>query len=83
MRLPAVLAHARAWWPGRTNVDRRERLRAVCGAAIGLFVTAVLCRWLAGPLGSAVTKRPMAAPHTARSRSRMSTVVRPGSQARA
>src|SRR3954468_6919676 len=54
MRLSAVLAYARAWLPGRTAVDMRERLRAVCGAAIGLFVTAVLCRWLAGPLGSAV-----------------------------
>jgi len=54
MRTSPFLTYARAWLPGRTTVDMRERLRAVCGAAIGLLVTAVLCRWLAEPLGSSV-----------------------------
>ncbi|MDQ0586772.1 HPP family protein [Variovorax paradoxus] len=54
MQLSPLLTHARAWLPGRTTVDMRERLRAVCGAAIGLLITAVLCRWLAEPLGSSV-----------------------------
>ncbi|MET3495963.1 HPP family protein [Variovorax boronicumulans] len=54
MRLNALLAYARAWLPGRTTVDMREQLRAVCGAAIGLVITAVLCRWLAGALGASV-----------------------------
>jgi len=54
MRLSAVLTYARAWLPGRTTVDARERLRAVGGAATGLLITALLCRWLAGPLDSAV-----------------------------
>ncbi|BEP34870.1 HPP family protein [Variovorax sp. V59] len=54
MRPSPFLTYARAWLPGRTTVDMRERLRAVCGAGIGLLVTAVLCRWLAEPLGSSV-----------------------------
>ena len=54
MRFSAFLAYARTWLPGRTTVDMRERLRAVCGAAIGLLITALLCRWLAGPLESTV-----------------------------
>jgi len=43
----ALLTHARAWLPGRNTVDARERLRAVAGAAIGLLITALLCRWMA------------------------------------
>jgi len=54
MRFSAFLVYARTWLPGRTTVDMRERLRAVCGAAIGLLITALLCRWLAGPLESTV-----------------------------
>ena len=52
MRLASsLLTYARAWLPGRTTVDARERLRAVGGAALGLLVTALLCRWMAGALG--------------------------------
>ncbi len=54
MQRSELLAYARAWLPGRTTVDARERLRAVGGAAIGLLFAALLCRWLAGPLESAV-----------------------------
>ncbi|MBT2335150.1 HPP family protein [Variovorax paradoxus] len=43
----ALLTHARAWLPGRSTVDARERTRAVAGAAIGLLITALLCRWMA------------------------------------
>jgi CBS domain-containing membrane protein len=46
-QLSALLTHARAWLPGRNTVDARERLRAVAGAAIGLLITALLCRWMA------------------------------------
>jgi len=54
MRFEALLNHARAWLPGRTTVDARERLRAVAGAGLGLLATALLCRWLAGPLAATV-----------------------------
>lgn len=54
MRLAALLTHARAWLPGRTTVDARERLRAVMGAGIGLLITALLSHWLAGPLHASV-----------------------------
>ncbi len=54
MRLDALLAHARAWLPGRTTVDARERLRAVAGAGLGLLLTALLSHWLAGPLHAGV-----------------------------
>lgn len=46
-QLSALLTHARAWLPGRNTVDARERMRAVAGAAIGLLITALLCRWMA------------------------------------
>jgi CBS domain-containing membrane protein len=54
MRFEAFLTYARAWLPGRTTVDARERLRAVAGAGLGLLVTALLCRWMAGPLAASV-----------------------------
>ena len=54
MQRSELLTYARAWLPARTTVDARERLRAVGGAAIGLLFAALLCRWLAGPLESAV-----------------------------
>ncbi len=54
MRFAALMTHARAWLPGRTTVDARERLRAVSGAGLGLLVTALLSHWLAGPLGASV-----------------------------
>jgi CBS domain-containing membrane protein len=46
-QLSVLLTHARAWLPGRNTVDARERMRAVAGAAIGLLITALLCRWMA------------------------------------
>jgi CBS domain-containing membrane protein len=49
----SLLNYARAWLPGRTTVDARERLRAVGGAALGLLITALLCRWAASALGNA------------------------------
>ena len=39
----------RAWLPGRTRVNARERLRAVGGAALGLLLAGLVCRALAGP----------------------------------
>ncbi|BEP62665.1 HPP family protein [Variovorax sp. V213] len=50
----ALLTHARAWLPGRTTVDARERMRAVAGAAIGLLITALLCRWMAEAVGVSI-----------------------------
>lgn len=68
---PAPLSHAtrfgRAWWarwlPARTNIDRRERWRVVCGALIGILLAGFLTRvsggwlspelpWLIAPLGA-------------------------------
>ena len=54
MRFDAFLAHARAWLPGRTTVDARERVRAVAGAGLGLLVAALLSHWLAGLLHASV-----------------------------
>ncbi|MDR6887793.1 MULTISPECIES: HPP family protein [Variovorax] len=50
----ALLTHARAWLPGRNTVDIRERMRAVAGAAIGLVITALLCRWMAEAAGISI-----------------------------
>jgi CBS domain-containing membrane protein len=50
----ALLMHARAWLPGRNTVDVRERMRAVGGAAIGLLITALLCRWMAEAAGISI-----------------------------
>ncbi len=68
----------RAWLPARNPVDARERWRAVAGAGLGLLVTALLCRalagaspgntWLIAPLGAsavlvfALPASPMAQP---------------------
>ena len=56
-----------AWWrafrPGRTVITRREQLRLVAGALIGIFLTGLLCHlvgasagdrlpWLVAPLGA-------------------------------
>ncbi|RYF37957.1 MAG: HPP family protein, partial [Comamonadaceae bacterium] len=51
--LPASrAARLRAWlgalWPAPVRVDSRERLRALVGAAVGVLVAGVACRWLAG-----------------------------------
>ena len=40
-----------AFVPAPLAIDGRERLRVVLGAALGIFVTALLCRWLA-PAGT-------------------------------
>jgi CBS domain-containing membrane protein len=54
MQLSPFLTYARAWLPGRTTVDARERLRAVGGAAVGLLITALLCRWMAEAAGISI-----------------------------
>ncbi|RYF58912.1 MAG: hypothetical protein EOO29_49570, partial [Comamonadaceae bacterium] len=51
MRVRSSLHNAlRAWLPGRTATDARERLRAIGGAALGLLFTALACRAFAGEL---------------------------------
>lgn len=68
----------RSFWPAPLSVDWHERARAVAGAAIGIFVTAWICRgvagdaaswpWLVAPLGAsavlvfAVPSSPLAQP---------------------
>ena len=72
----------RTWWrafrPGRTRINSRERLRIVVGSLLGIFVTGLLCHlgnrlvpglpWLVAPLGAsavlvyAVPASPMAQP---------------------
>ncbi|MDP9929332.1 HPP family protein [Variovorax paradoxus] len=90
-QLPALLTHARAWLPGRNTVDARERMRAVAGAAIGLLITALLCRWMAeavdvsiwliAPMGAsavlvfAVPASPLAQPWSVIVGNTLSTVV--------
>lgn len=54
MQLSPFLTYARAWLPGRNTVDTRERLRAVGGAAVGLLITALLCRWMAEAAGISI-----------------------------
>ncbi|MDQ0571330.1 CBS domain-containing membrane protein [Variovorax paradoxus] len=54
MQFSPFLTYARAWLPGRTTVDARERLRAVGGAAVGLLITALLCRWMAEAAGISI-----------------------------
>ena len=64
-RLSAFFSPAwwRAFWPARTRVNTRERLRLVIGALIGIFLTGLLCHlmggsvvaslpWLVAPLGA-------------------------------
>ncbi len=38
-----------SFWPAPVRVDASERWRAVIGAALGILLTAVVCRWWAGP----------------------------------
>jgi len=53
----------RGLWPAPLAIDRRERLRVIIGAALGVFVTAWLCQfadrsgaavwpWLVAPMGA-------------------------------
>ena len=44
----------RAWLPGRSAVDARERWRALLGAAIGIAFTGLLCHLFADAVGNAV-----------------------------
>jgi len=39
----ATMEWLRALWPAPIAVDGRERLRVVCGAALGILLTALLC----------------------------------------
>ena len=39
-------------WPTALGIDRRERLRFVAGAVVGVLVTALLSRWWAGDVAS-------------------------------
>lgn len=57
----ALRTFARSWLPARTNVNAKERLRAVGGAGLGLLLTALVlqlagsdsdARWLIAPLGA-------------------------------
>jgi CBS domain-containing membrane protein len=57
----ALRTFARSWLPARTNVNTRERLRAVTGAGLGLLITALIVQmagsgsggqWLIAPLGA-------------------------------
>ena len=41
----------RAFWPARTVITKREQLRLVAGALIGIFLTALLCHLLAASVG--------------------------------
>ncbi len=80
---PAPMRRSAAAWaldllPARMPVDARERLRVVVGAAIGVLLTALLCRafgapgtvlpWLVAPIGASavlvfgVPGSPMAQP---------------------
>jgi len=49
MRLESLTNFARAWIPGPSTVNARERLRATGGAAAGLLFTALICLWMLGP----------------------------------
>ena len=49
-----VRGWARAWLPGRTGVNARERWRALAGAALGIAFAGLVCRLLADSAGSAV-----------------------------
>lgn len=40
-----------ALWPAPVRVNGRERLRSLAGAAVGVLLAGVLCRWLAGGAG--------------------------------
>ncbi len=46
VRLDVLSTFARAWVPGHSAVNGRERLRAASGALVGLVVTALLCQWM-------------------------------------
>jgi CBS domain-containing membrane protein len=64
---PRQISPSTAWWraflPARTRINTRERLRAVAGGLVGIFVVALLSHvvgglvgagwsWLAAPLGA-------------------------------
>ncbi|MDE2626609.1 MAG: HPP family protein [Burkholderiales bacterium] len=57
----AALPGLKAFWPAPVAVDRRERLRMVAGAGLGIVLTALLCHrlgsasalaWIIAPMGA-------------------------------
>ena len=52
----------RAWLPARLQVDAAERIRAACGAALGILVAALLSRVAAGSLPASLALPWMVAP---------------------
>lgn len=89
--LASLRSYARTWLPGRTRVNTRERLRAVAGAALGLLITALLCRlataaapgavWMVAPIGAsavlvfALPASPLAQPWPAIAGNTLSALV--------
>lgn len=53
VRQGAWLAWFKAFIPAPLHVDRRERLRGIAGALVGILFTAALSRWLASPVSTA------------------------------
>lgn len=43
----------RGLWPGPLAINRRERLRVIGGAALGVLITALVCQSIGVPAGSA------------------------------
>lgn len=89
--MTAIHAYLKAFWPSPLKVDAQERWRAVCGAAIGILIAALLSRWaaqsmsfatwLVAPLGAsavlvfAVPASPLAQPWSVIGGNTLSTVV--------
>lgn len=46
---PSAVRWLRNFWPAPLGIDGRERLRFIVGAVVGVFLTAWLSRWWAGP----------------------------------
>ena len=44
----------RSFWPARTAITTRERLRLVAGALIGIFFTGLLCHLIGGSVGNSL-----------------------------
>lgn len=62
-RRAELRAWLRSFWPGPIMVNNKERVRAFCGAALGILLTALVCHlfaesimlhspWLIAPLGA-------------------------------
>lgn len=48
LKLNSLRPFLSSFLPARARVGGRERLRAFLGGAVGIFVTALICRWLGG-----------------------------------